>query len=63
MTPDPLKEITTELFTVIRDVYNNGSIDTKYDILDNCMDIILESLVNESDKEDLKRIFDRISGS
>jgi hypothetical protein len=44
MTPDPLKEITTELFTVIRDVYNNGSIDIKYNILvlyHLCIDLLM----------------------
>ena len=56
-----LKNITEELFILVRTCYNQGN-DIKLIVLDNCMKIVLDSLQRESDLKQLKAVFDNISG-
>jgi hypothetical protein len=56
-----LEEITEELFLLVRNCYNQGSIEIKLAVLDNCMKIILDSLERESDLKKLKAVFDNIT--
>ena len=53
-----LEYITIELFNLIRKCYNKGSNELKAIIIYQCMDIILQSLEKESDKQQLKNVFD-----
>jgi len=57
-----LKNITEELFILVRTCYNQGNNDIKLIVLDNCMKIVLDSLQRESDLKQLKAVFDNISG-
>jgi hypothetical protein len=57
-----LEYITIELFNSIRGCYNKGNSELKATIIYQCMDIILESLKNISDKKQLKNVFDNITG-
>ena len=57
-----LKNITEELFILVRTCYNQGNNDIKLIVLDNCMKIVLDSLQRESDLKQLKAVFDSISG-
>ena len=58
-----LEYITIELFNSIRGCYNKGNSELKATIQHQCMDIILESLENGSDKQEFKDIFDKLTGS
>jgi len=58
-----LEYITIELFNSIRGCYNKGNSDLQVTIQDQCMNIILESLENGSDKQQFKNIFDKLTGS
>jgi hypothetical protein len=59
-----LEYITIELFNSIRGCYNKGNNELQTTIQNQCMDIILESLENGSDKQQFKNIFDKLtSGS
>jgi hypothetical protein len=58
-----LEYITIELFNSLRGCYNKGNNELQATIQHQCMDIILESLENGSDKKKLKDIFDNITGS
>lgn len=58
-----LEYITLELFNSIRGCYNKGNSELKLTIQHECMDIILESLKNISDKEQLKNVFDKLTNS
>lgn len=53
-----LEHITIELFNSLRGCYNKGNSELKATIQYQCMDIILESLENESDKQEFKNVFD-----
>jgi hypothetical protein len=57
-----LEYITIELFNSIRGCYNKGNSELQATIQDQCMDIILESLENGSDKQQFKDMFDNITG-
>ena len=56
-----LEYITIELFNSIRGCYNKGNNELQSMIRDQCMDIILESLENGSDKQEFKNIFDKLT--
>jgi hypothetical protein len=56
-----LEYITIELFNSIRGCYNKGNSELQSMIRDQCMDIILESLENGSDKQEFKNIFDKLT--
>jgi hypothetical protein len=56
-----LEYITIELFNSIRGCYNKGNSELQATIQDQCMDIILESLENGSNKQQLKNIFDNLT--
>jgi hypothetical protein len=58
-----LEYITIELFNSIRGCYNKGNIELQSLIQHQCMDIILESLENGSDKQEFKNMFDKLTGS
>jgi len=58
-----LEYITIELFNSIRGCYNKGNSELQSTIQYQCMDIILESLENGSDKQQFKNIFDKLTGS
>ena len=58
-----LEYITIELFNSIRGCYNKGNTEIKLIIQRQCMDIILESLENGSDKQEFKNIFDKLTSS
>ena len=58
-----LEYITIELFNSIRGCYNKGNSELKATIQYQCMDIILESLEKKSDKQQLKNVFDNLTGS
>jgi len=58
-----LEYITLELFNSIRGCYNKGNSELQTTIQNQCMDIILESLENGSDKQQFKNIFDKLTGS
>ena len=58
-----LEYITIELFNSIRGCYNKGNTKIKLIIQRQCMDIILESLENGSDKQQFKDIFDKLTGA
>ena len=58
-----LEFITIELFNSIRGCYNKGNNELQATIQDQCMDIILESLENGSDKQQFKNMFDKLAGS
>jgi len=55
-----LEHITIELFNSLRSCYNKGNSELKGIIQYQCMDIIMESLEKESDKQQLKTVFDNI---
>ena len=55
-----LEFITIELFNSIRGCYNKGNIELQATIREQCMDIIMESLENGSDKQEFKNIFDKL---
>jgi hypothetical protein len=57
-----LEYITIELFNSIRGCYNKGNSELQSTIQDQCMDIILESLENGSDKQQFKNMFDKLTG-
>ena len=52
-----LEYITIELFNLIRGCYNKGNSELQSTIQYQCMDIILESLENGSDKQQFKNIY------
>ena len=56
-----LEYITIELFNSIRGCYNKGNNELQATIQDQCMDIILESLENGSDKQLFKNMFDNLT--
>ena len=56
-----LECITLELFNSIRGCYNKGNSELQTTVRDQCMDIILESLENGSDKQEFKNIFDKLT--
>ena len=56
-----LEYITIELFNSIRGCYNKGNNELQATIQDQCMDIILESLENGSDKQLFKNMFDSLT--
>jgi hypothetical protein len=56
-----LEYITIELFNSIRGCYNKGNSELQATIQDQCMDIILESLENGSDKQQFKDMFDNLT--
>jgi hypothetical protein len=56
-----LEYITIELFNSIRGCYNKGNSELQSTIQYECMDIILESLENGSNKQQLKNLFDKIT--
>jgi hypothetical protein len=56
-----LECITIELFNSIRGCYNKGNSELQVVIRDHCMDIILESLENGSNKQEFKNIFDELT--
>ena len=56
-----LEYITIELFNSIRGCYNKGNNELQSMIRVQCMDIILESLENGSDKQEFKNIFDKLT--
>jgi len=56
-----LEYITIELFNSIRGCYNKGNSELQATIQDQCMDVILESLENGSDKQQLKILFDKLT--
>lgn len=56
-----LEYITIELFNSIRGCYNKGNNELQATIQNQCMDIILESLENGSDKQLFKDIFDNLT--
>ncbi len=56
-----LECITIELFNSIRGCYNKGNNELQATIQDQCMDIILESLENGSDKQLFKNMFDNLT--
>jgi hypothetical protein len=58
-----LEHITIELFNSIRGCYNKGNNELQATIQSQCMDIILESLENGSDKQQLKNMFDKLTSS
>ena len=55
-----LEDIIQNLFNLIRKCYNKGNSELKAIIQYQCMDIILESLEKESDKQQFKTVFDNI---
>jgi hypothetical protein len=57
-----LEYITIELFNSLRGCYNKGNSELQAIIQNQCMDIILESLENGSDKQQLKNVFDKLTG-
>jgi hypothetical protein len=57
-----LEHITIELFNSLRGCYNKGNSELKATIQHQCMDIILESLENGSDKQQFKNMFDKLTG-
>jgi hypothetical protein len=57
-----LEHITIELFNSIRGCYNKGNSELQATIQHECMDIILESLENGSDKQQFKNMFDKLTG-
>ena len=57
-----LEQITIELFNSIRGCYNKGNNELQATIQNQCMDIILESLENGSDKQQFKNIFNKLTG-
>ena len=56
-----LEYITIELFNSIRGCYNKGNSELQATIQYQCMDIILESLENGSDKQQFKNMFDNLT--
>jgi hypothetical protein len=56
-----LEYITIELFNSIRGCYNKGDSELQATIQHECMDIILESLENGSDKQEFKNMFDKLT--
>ena len=56
-----LEYITIELFNSIRGCYNKGDSELQATIQCQCMDIILESLENGSNKQEFKNIFDKLT--
>jgi hypothetical protein len=56
-----LEYITIELFNSIRGCYNKGNNELQATIQDQCMDIILESLENGSNKQLFKNMFDSLT--
>ena len=56
-----LEYITIELFNSIRGCYNKGNNELQAKIQDQCMDIILESLENGSNKQLFKNMFDSLT--
>jgi hypothetical protein len=56
-----LEYITIELFNSIRGCYNKGNSELQTTIQNQCMDIILESLENGSDKQQFKNMFDNLT--
>jgi hypothetical protein len=56
-----LEYITIELFNSIRGCYNKGNNELQATIQNQCMDIILESLENGSDKQQFKNMFDNLT--
>jgi hypothetical protein len=56
-----LEHITIELFNSIRGCYNKGNSELQTTIQNQCMDIILESLENGSDKQQFKNMFDNLT--
>jgi hypothetical protein len=58
-----LEHITIELFNSIRGCYNKGNNELQTTIQYQCMDIILESLENGSDKQQFKNMFDKLTSS
>jgi len=58
-----LEYITIELFNSIRGCYNKGDNELQATIQYQCMDIILESLENGSDKQQFKNVFDKLTNS
>jgi hypothetical protein len=58
-----LEYITIELFNSIRGCYNKGDSELQATIQCQCMDIILESLDNGSDKQKFKNMFDKLTGA
>lgn len=58
-----LEHITIELFNSLRGCYNKGNSELQATIQYQCMDIILESLENGSDKQQFKNMFDKLTSS
>ena len=56
-----LEYITIEMFNSIRGFYNKVNNELQSMIRDQCMDIILESLENGSNKQEFKNIFDKLT--
>lgn len=55
-----INKVTDDLFILVRKCYNKGSMTMKRRIIDNCFDILADSMENPSDQKILIDAFNQV---
>ncbi|MCE7698281.1 MAG: hypothetical protein K8E24_005395 [Methanobacterium paludis] len=57
-----MPKLVDDTFVLVRSLYNKGSASIKESVINGCMDVIIESIVEKNDKLVLMKAFNTVKG-